>query len=730
MRFIKLFLLAFVAMIVACNGNREGDVVAIVPDVPTTVPTIPEGLKLKADSFPQCVDIRYQGDTALVLNLPQGVVASVKGAHVVVRSSVAGVEFAVTGKSNDGSLRINGNNPLLVSLKSLMLFSKQGNAISVVSPAGLYLRGVDSEPNYIMDGAVVAGDYVAKNSAAIRIDGNAVICGGNIAVRGERMSAIHCSGKMVLDNVNLSVEKAVDDAIVADSGIVVASGNISVTQSRDAFKSKRGNVVVLGGNINVKGAKEKGDAVQARNFYLYGGNVDVKLDGDVARGINSKGAVYLMDGVLNVETTGGAIFSAKKADYSSASCVKSGTHTYIANACVSLVNRGAGGKCVNCDGMMQMDGGILSVVNYGEDVQHPQEVEGHSSAKGVKCDSSLLIKGGIIDIRVFGKGERTEGLEAKKDIIIAGNAAMNIFAYDDAINSGRNVLIEGGRVYAYSVANDGVDVNGKMSLKGGLLVANGSFVPEQGIDVDGDARFDITGGTFISLGGTFGAYPTLPRSALSTQSVVACTGFELTRGKYAAWCNADGEPIYSYRLPRTSLGGALVFSSPQLSIDEKYIFVLCDTVVGAVDLGNGLSMGGKVNATLSSEWLQEQQFAVLSPDGVKFLEKMLAADNGGFPAPPFGGDGGGFPAPPFGGDGGGFPAPPFGGDGGGFPAPPFGGDGGGFPAPPFGGEGGGFPAPPFGGEGGGFPAPAFRSMDNEGYNETNLPASGWAPIKR
>ncbi len=687
MRLIKIFFFLLAVLSVAC-GDKKTYIETIMPNIPAEVPSLPQSAMLCVDSFPACVNVEYKGDTAILSALPQGVRATVNGAKVAVSSSVEGVHFMLRGEAGDGSFALTSSAKVLVSMDALMLFSQKGNAMTINAPKGVFLRAEEGRPNYIMDAAASEAEYVAKNSAAIRIDGNAVVCGGSIAIKGQRMSAIHCSGRMILNNKNFAVEGAATDAVVADSGIVVANGNIFVSGARDAFKSKRGNLVVLGGNIKVEAGREKGDGVQARNFYLYGGSVEIKSSGAAARGINSKGAVYLMDGYLNVETNGEPIFSPKKADYTSASCIKSATHTYIRNACVTLVNNADGGKGVNCDGIMRIDGGMLSVLNRGNDVQHPEEPDAHSSAKGIKCDSVLIIRGGAIDVRVFGKGQRSEGVESKKNMFIGGNAAINIFAFDDALNAGGDIIIDGGRLYAYSVANDGIDGNACISLRGGIVVANGGNAPEQGLDVDGDSRFDVRGGVLVAVGGTMGPAPTLPRAQATEQPVAACVGSELERGKYAALCSADGTVLYAYRLPRSLVGGAVTFSSPQMSVGHSYSLVLCDSVEGAKNLGNGLLEGGRVNDSPALSWKQQQLLAVVSADGsVRFLDKLAAGDNDGRPMPP--------PPPPFGGDNEGRPMPP-----------PFGGDNGGRPMPP----------------------PPYNFVD-EGYNEDNLPANGWAPVR-
>ena len=254
-------------------------------------------------------------------------------------------------------------------------------------------------------------------------------------------------------------------------------------------------------------------------------------------------------------------------------------------------------------------------------------------------------------------------------------------------------------------------------VKDGIVVANGAHVPEQGVDTDGDDRFDITGGTLVAVGGSMGPSPTMPRSHLTAQPFVAFAGQELVRDRYVALCNADGGVICAYKLPRSMMGGAVSLSLPELSVGGSYSLQMCDTVVGARNLGNGLFVGGTASGTVIGSWVQEKLLALASTDGkVAFLDKLAKGDNGGHPMPPpppFGGDNGGrpIPPPPFGSDNGGRPMPP----------PPFGGDNGGRPMPPpsFGGDNGGRPMPP----------PSFGG-DNENYGEGNIPGGGWAPIRK
>ncbi len=657
-------------ILTACSHPQQ-EVVVSFPGIPQEQPELPIYAQLKEREFAHRVEVFYLGDSVHVSSLPAGVLVRRERANLTVHSTASGVEFVLAGSSNNGSFTLHSEKSALLSLSSLDMKSGKNSAISIVSPSVSYIRSL-SGTTTIVDGEYDETLYIPKKSSTIRVEGSLVINNANVAFKSNRSSALICTGRLYIIDSNIAIEGTRIDGVVADSGVVASSSNIALNVTRDAFKSKKGAVAILKSNIAVNCNGEKGDGVQARNYYQFGGNVAIAVSGDVSRGINTKEAVYLMEGNLKIETSGNAIFSPKKFDYSAGSCIKSGTHTYIGRANVSLKNLSDGGKGINCNALLRMDGGTLLIENYGKGLQHPQEADAHSSSKGVKCDSTLVINGGIIDIRVFGEDERSEGLEAKHDMIFNGDAAkVNIFAYDDAINVGNNLIINGGYIYAYSVANDGIDSNGHITINGGVVLAIGSGSPEQGIDVDDFRRYNITGGIVVSVGGYMGSSPSMPYGDNNQPSIV-WTGLELNRNKYVVVSHSDKDYMALY-LPRTLADASLFFSSDCLKDGTDYTLFVTDSVLGGIYLGNGLYLDSE--ATASGEMSQ----AVAKID--------YKADGNGFPPPPPGFDG---------------KMP----DGNGFPPPP----------PGFGGK---MP------DGNGFPPPPFKWKDKEGYNKNNLPGEGW-----
>lgn len=626
----------FLALMVACGGSENNIPKSIIANIPTEKPELPDEVNFIPEKFKYTVDVYYKSDTVLLSDLPHGVTASLSGANVSILSHADSVEFLLHGAADSASFALRSDKSPLITLMHLRLFSRDRAAIEVASPEVAFIQSVGNSINYIMDGMPGDTSAVLKKASALTVHGSAVLCGdGKLALRGERKAAMRTTGTLVVDGMNVSVEMARSDGLVADSGLVIKRGNMHITSWKDALKSKAGSVVLLGGNLSLNGVGKKGDAVQARNIIMYDGHLSAKITGDASRGLNSKGSVFIIGGILDVEASGNAIYSAKKNDYTSGACIKTENHFYMGGGYASLNNSGMAGKGVNCNGQLQIDGGTLLVCNSGDDVVHELYPAAHASAKGIKCDSTMLINGGTIEVLVFGKGERCEGIESKYDMTIGGNeTAIYVYAYDDAINSGGNLQVNGGRIYAYSVSNDAIDSNAGIALNGGLVIANGSNSPEQGIDSDFEKDFSVTGGTIVSIGGAMGPSPCLPKSNMTSQPVVAWGGVNLQRGKSLLLSNSEGEIVMAYTIPRNIQHGGVLFSTSEFKVGDTYSLAVVDSLYGMQSLGYGLYKGGSSRGGTN---VFGSQAAMLAPDMPSSMPPPgMPPHNGAMPPPPFG----------------------------------------------------------------------------------------------
>lgn len=705
-------------LIIACGGKKAHTSTScnILDSIPKERPILEEKYNLDKEKFNHIVDVIFDKGNVQHSKLPQGVSAQTDGRNIRFTSHIAGVNFHLSGHSDDGSFSVTSDSSVLVTLSGVTLVSRNNTPIKIDCREIAYLQCTGHATNYLVDTPHETNADISKTAAAIETTGDIVLCGGGkIALCGKRRFALHSNGRLLINDIVLAVENSVRDAISGIRGIAVIKGNIYINATKDAIKAKQGNILFFDGNISLTTTGEKGDGVQAANIYMYGSNISIKTSGNASRGFNAKGSVYILDGSLSVLTQGDALFAPKKADYSSNACIKCDKAMYIGGGYLNLENNATAGKGINCNGKMQMNDGILLIKNNGEDIVHPTIADAHASAKGIKCDSTIAINGGKTEVLVFGKGERCEGIESKDEIIISGNANIYVYASDDAINSGGNLTINDGKLYAYSAQNDGIDGNTGIIINGGTIITNGSSSPEQGIDCDFDGNLRITGGTLVSIGGMMGNTPNIPRNRLSTQQTIVWSGVELQRDKYINLCNEKEEIILSYKLPRSINHAGVVISSPLLQKDATYTLSTNDELTAENHLGNGLFIGGKCTATKKSEKFNLTTLITkINADGK--IEKISADTTdiskgmGMMPPPPFGMKKGtpGMPPPPH--DAHHKP---------GMPPPPF--DMNNIPdsiKKHFLTPGNGnmpFPPPPFDG---------IRNKD-EGYNAGNLPGGRW-----
>jgi hypothetical protein len=103
-----------------------------------------------------------------------------------------------------------------------------------------------------------------------------------------------------------------------------------------------------------------------------------------------------------------------------------------------------------------------------------------ASPKGIKVDGNLNVNGGLVMVRT--KGYNGEGIESKGTLTVT-DGTVQVAAYDDAINSAKDMYIKGGNIVAIGTNNDGLDTNGNMYVSGGTVIAFGASGAETGIDI-------------------------------------------------------------------------------------------------------------------------------------------------------------------------------------------------------------------------------------------------------
>lgn len=624
---LPLFMMAF--SLLSCGNANNSDNDAKLPfDLPAVVASsngydVP---RLNASLYGNVVEVVFANGTVSTSDLPSGVTAEINGADIVLRSEFSGVEFVVKGGSSDGSLTIVSKGSPLVTLDGLSLVARERNTLQVSSEETIFLRTKGG--SRITD--VSSGLKADNQSAAVKLMGDAVLCDGALAVSAARRSAVFCTGTLYVGDMSLSLNGAPNNAVLTNGSFVFESGSLCAASSKDVIKCKKGDFVMLGGSVSISSTGDKADGIQAVNVYSHDGALSINVAGAASDGIKATGNLCINGGDISVVTRGDALFNDKKSDYSSAACLKSDLVVEINGGNCSFRSEGDGAKGISSDSLVVIRDGNVKVVTKGGDVNDPVDVNAHTSSKGIKSDGPLYFAGGNVDVFVFGEGERSEGVEAKAGIYVCGDCNLYVYAYDDAMNAD-SLFFAGGKVYAYSVANDAIDSNGKVLVSGGMVVADGSFSPEQGMDVDNYSAFTITGGTLFSVGGAMGLSPSMPLGKETSVPAYAWNGSKLEKGNYLSIVDDKGVALYSYKVQRDMNGASCLVVSPQLGKSHGYSFVVSSAVVGGEYAGNGVSVGARLQDVLASVAFEPLGLVnvVDINGGVKLLE--VGSNMGFFP---------------------------------------------------------------------------------------------------
>lgn len=482
--------------------------------------------------FDTKVTVVYSGNSASVTTSNGSVQKYVTGADVTLDLDGCGnTEVIAEGSSEDGQLKIYGKSPVKMVLNGLKLTSAKSAAINVQNKAVLYIHLPEGTQNIVCDAAKQKDESYYPDGVA--------------ADDEKRNGAIYCKGSLVLSG----------------SGLLQLDG-----KKKHGISVKSSITVRPGVTLAINDVAD--NCIKAEGISVLGGYIWAKTSADAGKCLSSDADVTISGGRLKLYTSGGSIYEEDENDTSSPAGVKADGNMVISGGEILCVSTGQGGKGLNVDGTLTLDKGIVIAVTSGGKYVYNSALDLDSSPKGVKAEGEIVINGGILNIQVTGMSDGSEGLESKTKITI-NDGQVFVYAYDDAINVGGDnpvgIEINGGKVFAFADHNDGIDSNGKLWVNGGLVIASGSNVPEEGLDCDNSQNFIVKGGILIGTGGA-----AISVSNSSTQRAVIYNGVSAKTGELFVIADPDGNPILKYEMPRTMSGMAVFFSSPDIISGKTY----------------------------------------------------------------------------------------------------------------------------------------------------------------
>lgn len=532
------------------NGEKADD--AALDTVGTD-----EDFYWEANDFSKTVTVTYDGSTAGVAVSDDKILYNCQGAYVTIdmqTNSVKNVEIIVSGKSDDGGLKIYGDKKFKLTLNGVELTSTLGPAINDQCKKRVFVHLAEGTTNRLTDAATYSDDpyYLAGSTSADE----------------DRKGCFFSEGHLIFSG----------------TGVLVAEGRQKHAIVTDGYFRMRPGVTIAVTGAAKNALHVKGDTDDGIGVSIGGGLIYANVASTAGKCIKTDLDIDIAGGKLLLNTSGGSEYDADENDTSSPACIKADGEVRITGGTLTLKSTGSGAKGINADGSLRIDDGTVTVTTTGGKYVYNAAQDLTASPKGVKADGDIIVNGGELNISVTGVSDGSEGLESKSTITI-NDGRIYIYAYDDAMNAATNITINGGRVYCYAVNNDGIDSNGTITVTGGVVIASGTSRPEEGFDCDNNT-FKITGGILIGTGGA----TSTPTSGVCTQRSVIYNGISATKGSLLCIRDSSGNPILIYELPRTMSGMCLLFSSPDIAQGTTYNVLTGGTTDGTA--WNGWYSGG------------------------------------------------------------------------------------------------------------------------------------------
>ena len=506
------------------------------------------------------VSVVYNEASAAVTvagNVAKYLTISVSGAHVNIEQSsdvAEEITYILSGSSEDGEFYMSGSYKATVELNGLTLTNKtpvtSGAAVHIQNGKRIKVKVMDGTTNTLVDCAS------GSQKGAFYVKGHPEFSkSGVLNVVGNLKHAIKAGEYIELKEATLNVTSAQGDGINCAQYFLMKSGTININNVTDDG---------IQCDIDDTDAGSTGETADhededSGNIYIEGGTIYINTPGKAAKGIKSEGDLYVEAGTINITTTGHGKWDEEDIKTKAAACLGSDAKVVISGGTLTLTSTGAGGKGINCDAEFELSGGDVTIVTKGALYYHNGTTENtnytgntdnvnsdyYSSSKGVKADGAIKITGGRINVSTAGKN--AEGIESKTSILIS-NGEVIVNSYDDGINvggDGSDLIIEGGWVYARAMNNDGIDGNGNVYVKGGLVYAIGSRDPEVAIDANTEEgkKLYVQGGTIIAVGKLENGASITGGTAKQTTSWTAETWYALYNG---------GELVAAFKTPTQS----------------------------------------------------------------------------------------------------------------------------------------------------------------------------------
>ena len=447
------------------DKNSFNEVIETIPSVETTENDYGDFVeKFAVGTIVNIVfsdnDVTVSGDIPYTKN----------GAHLTINSISSKVGYIVSGKSNNGSLKIYSEKKFQILLSGLDLTNPTGPAINIQTGKTIYFTIDENTTNYLCDGETYNAPAIADEDqkGTLFSEGQIVFDGtGTLNITSHGGHGICSDDYIRIRSGNINIIKAAKDGFHTNEKFIVgrtatASPTVTVNAENDGIDCGKGDVTIDAGKLElttggeaIKVSNEDADPLVAASVTINGGYIKFTTTGEKSSGIKSEGAY---------KQTGGIIHGTVKGDGAKLiNCDKNVTFTnsgkLIGFVEGTILNDTTSTGGIKCEGDFSIQKGTIAIECSGK------------GAKGINCNKATITGG---DITVLSIGEdyiginetrRSKALDATTVTITNGNSLLK--AYDSAISATKISIYKG---TLHAISENDVAIDAEITQSGGWIM--------------------------------------------------------------------------------------------------------------------------------------------------------------------------------------------------------------------------------------------------------------------
>ncbi len=418
----------------------------------------------------------------------KGVTVTANGGDVTIVSTVAEVQYTISGTTTNGSVKIYSDKKFKLTLNGANITNSDGPALNIQSSKRAFIVLADNSVNALTDGSSYATS-TEDMKGTIFSEGQLIFSGnGSLTVKGNYKHAIASDDYVRIRSGNITISGAVTDGIHTNDAFIADGGTLTITAGSDGIECEEGYVIINDGiftlntgDDGIAASYEEGGSTITPYVTINGGTINVKSTG--GEGIESKSVLTINNGNIAVITADDGL--------------NAGTAIYINGGNVYAYS--TGNDAMDSNGIFTITGGKIVAVGS------------KSPEASIDCDArTLKITGGIV-IGIAGATSGPSASASTVHSVIMGSGAANQIIHIEA-SDGTEALTFLAPV-SYSTL-----IFASAKLKG-----NTTYNVYTGGSVAGGVNFN---GLYMSGTYTRGT----KSSSFTTGSMVTQTGGSISRG--------------------------------------------------------------------------------------------------------------------------------------------------------------------------------------------------------